>query len=319
MKKLKPPSPLALHSLRARNHFAWLHVTINFVLISSGFVFSVGLTHPALYICGQLLLALGFTQALVLLHEAGHRTLFRKRRLNNVIGILAGFVALIPFATWRPIHARHHRYTGWQDLDATTESLTPRTLSSLERAIINAAWWSSLPLFSLIYRVQNYWNIGRIRPYLGSAVQPTRLIILAAVQLGGYMALLAWWGPEESLIAIGPGLFLALAMQDILLLSQHTHMPAQVSHGRPVRAYPPMEQGRFTRSLRLPVWLSWLFLNFDAHELHHLYPAVPGYLLRRIPYSPPNEMHWLAWLREAKSMSGTHFLFGGPRLDKPQP
>ena len=79
---------------------------------------------------------------------------------------------------------------------------------------------------------------------------------------------------------------------------------------RDVRPFPPIEQGPFTRSLRLPAWLSYLLLHFDAHELHHLYPAVPGYLLRRISYPAPNEEVWWTWIQNVKQMSGTGFLFG---------
>ena len=60
----------------------------------------------------QLLLALAFVHAFVLLHEAGHHTLFRCRRGNGISGRLAGFVTIIPFRAWQPIHAQHHRYTG---------------------------------------------------------------------------------------------------------------------------------------------------------------------------------------------------------------
>jgi acyl-lipid omega-6 desaturase (Delta-12 desaturase) len=312
---MMPPTSSELRSLRPRNGPAWLHVAINLLLIGGGLGLSLRFAHPAVYLGGQALLALGFIQALVLLHEAGHRTLFRQRPLNDAIGVLAGFLALIPYASWRPIHARHHRFTGWQDLDATTESLAPRPLSRWERAVIDGAWRSGLPVFSVIYRVQNYWRIGRIRPFLGPAVWPSRLKIFAGLQLLTYVMLMIGWGVRESLALVGPGLLLALAFQDMLLLSQHTHMPTHLSHGRAVRPFPPLEQGPFTRSLRLPAWLSWLLLHFDAHELHHLYPAVPGYLLRRIPYSPPNEVHWLTWLRQAKAMSGSRFLFGGPHLE----
>lgn len=292
-----------------------MHVAVNLALLCAGLRLSSGVDGLAAYVGGQLLLALGFTQALVMLHEAGHRTLFRQRGLNSAIGILAGFVALIPYASWRPVHARHHRYTGWQDLDATTESLAPRSLSKWERSVIDAAWRSGLPLFSVLYRAQNYWRIGRIRPFLGPAVRISRLRWAAGLQFLAYALLLAGLGAMQSLVLLGPGLLLALAFQDILLLSQHTHMPTHLSQGRAVRPFPPLEQGPFTRSLRLPAWLSWLLLHFDAHELHHLYPAVPGYLLRRIPYAPPNEVHWWPWLRQAKAMSGCDFLFGGPHLE----
>jgi omega-6 fatty acid desaturase (delta-12 desaturase) len=314
---MKPPDPseLIISRLRPHNGRAALHVAVNLLLVGGGLGLSVGVAHPGAYLAGQLILALGFTKALVLLHEAGHRTLFQRRRLNDAIGVLAGFLALIPYASWRPIHARHHRYTGWQDLDATTESLAPRPLSRWERAVIDGAWRSWLPLFSVLYRVQNYWNVPRIQPFLSKAALASRLYEAAGIQLLGYVALIVWCGVLESLVRVGPALLLALAFQDILLLSQHTHMPTHLSHGHAVRLFRPLEQGPFTRSLRLPVWLSWLLLHFDAHELHHLYPAVPGYLLRRIAVSAPNEVHWLTWLREAKAMSGSHFLFCGPHLE----
>ena len=59
-------------------------------------------------------------------------------------------------------------------------------------------------------------------------------------------------------------------------------MPQNVSHGAAVRPFPAIEQEPFTRSLRLPRVASALLLHFDAHELHHMYPFVPGYHLRRI-------------------------------------
>ena len=52
----------------------------------------------------------------------------------------------------------------------------------------------------------------------------------------------------------------------------------------------PAEQEVFTRSLRFPGWLSTALLGIDAHELHHMYPRVPGYRLRQIRYATQNEM-----------------------------
>lgn len=262
------------------------------------------------YIVSQLLLALAFTQAFVLLHEAGHRSLFRQAWLNVITGQLAGFLALIPYAAWRPIHARHHRYTGWQDLDATTATLLPRPLARWERTAVNLAWRTYLPLFSILYRLQNYWHLPRVMRYLGAACRPLPMILNMIALLTLYGCALVWIGAPQLAYMIGPGLMLALMSQDILLLSQHTHMPAHISSGAAVRPFTPMQQGEFTRSLRLPRVLSWLWLHVDAHELHHLYPALPGYLLRRIPFRPDNEVHWWVWLRAVKRLSGTEFLFG---------
>ncbi len=289
------------------------HIGVQALLLGAGSLFAMSggwLTYAA----GQLLLALGFLHAFVLLHEAGHQTLLPHRAANRIVGHLAGFVALIPFVPWQHVHARHHRWTGWQDLDATTASLVPRRLRPFERLAVNLAWRSGLPLFSLVYRVQNYWNLPRIAHFVHerSILGGMRRNLLAAGAAYAALAVLA--GPLELALLFGPALLLSSMAQDLLLLSQHTHMPLKLSGGTSVRAFRPQEQGPFTRSLRLPRWLSLLLLHFDAHEAHHRWPRVPGYRLRRIAWQAPNEVHWLAWIRAAKRLSGEDFLFRN-RLD----
>ena len=66
-------------------------------------------------------------QWFAVLHECGHRTMFRARRFNTLAGVVAGFLTMIPYRSWVRVHGRHHKWTGWQDLDPTTESLVPQT------------------------------------------------------------------------------------------------------------------------------------------------------------------------------------------------
>jgi omega-6 fatty acid desaturase (delta-12 desaturase) len=306
------PHASRFRHLNSIDHMGWLHLGSNIAFIGVGIALSASGGGVITYISGQLLLAVGFAQSFVVIHEAGHRTMFHSRRLNDAVGVVAGFLALIPYATWQPVHNRHHRYTGWQDLDATTESLTPRQLSGFEKAAVNIAWRFWLPLFSIIYRIQNYWRVSRIAPFLPEKVDQRWLRLVILLQLAGYGVLIWFVGFGHLMFLVGPGLFLSLMGQDLLILSQHTGMPTNLAEGHHVDPFPPSEQEEFTRSIRLPAWLSWLLLHFDAHELHHLYPAVPGYRLRQIDYEPPNEVDMIAWVREVKALSGTEFLFGGP-------
>lgn len=256
----------------------------------------------------QIIFAFAFVQWFVLLHEAGHHTLFRQRGLNRLAGHIAALFALIPYESWQRIHARHHRWTGWQDLDATTAALVPRRLKVFERVVVNIAWKTYLPLFSVLYRIQNYWHLSRLRRYVSREVwrgMARNAVVLACI----YVALSLYFGIATIAIFCGPGLFLSLMIQDLLLLSQHTHLPQGLSGQRTVQPYTPFEQEVFTRSLRLPGWLSWSILHFDAHELHHMYVSVPGYCLREIAYHPINEVHWWTWLRGVKRLRGDVFLF----------
>ena len=259
------------------------------------------------WMAGQALLAIALLQWFILLHEAGHLTLFRSRALNLAAGHVAGFLALIPFESWRRVHGLHHLWTGWQDLDPTTAALVPRPLGRVERVLVDWAWRLWLPLFSIVYRLNNYWHLPRLRRLLGPR---PGIAVNAGALLVAYGLLVAWLGPLEVLKASGAGIFLTLVLQDPLLLSQHTHLPQNLSQGRAVAPLRPAEQERHTRSLRFPRWFAQgVLFNFDAHELHHGHVAVPGYRLRELPHAQRNEVDWWTWLRAAKRLPGSVFLF----------
>ncbi len=259
---------------------------------------------------GQAMLSGAFLQWFALLHECGHGTLFRTRRLNDVVGSVAGFFALIPFRCWKPIHARHHKWTGWQDLDPTTAALVPRPLGRAERFAVNVCWRYWIPIFSVLYRAGNFWNLVRLFRLTGPQPGPARAMAVEAAALAaGYAAVVAALGPAPFVRAAGLALLLSLALEDVILLSQHTHMPMGLSRGREVQPHGALDQGSFTRSLRFPAWLSTMLLHFDAHELHHLYPAIPGYRLPKIRRAAGNEVGWREWVPAARAVPGEVFLF----------
>lgn len=297
MALLRPSLPLAL-----------AHCAASLGAFVVGIALSAGGVGWA-WLAGQVLLGFGFLHAFILLHEAGHGTLFGKRRLDLVAGHVAGLLTLLPFWSWQRIHFRHHRFTGWQDLDATTAALVPRPLRRWERIVVDVAWATWVPLFALSYRIQNYWNVPRIAGYVSGPRDLRRIRWNVVILLLVYLAAIAVVGPGRVVELCGLGFLLSLVGQESLILSQHTHVPQRLSEGPEARPFPPEEQEQFTRSLRLPPWLSTLLLHFDAHELHHLYPQVPGYRLRRIDYLPAHEVGWLTWIRAARGMSGTSFLF----------
>jgi acyl-lipid omega-6 desaturase (Delta-12 desaturase) len=258
---------------------------------------------------GQVLLAATLVQWFAILHECGHRTLFRGRRLNAAAGVTAGFMTMIPYRSWVRVHGRHHKWTGWQDLDPTTESLVPRELSPFQSALVNACWRFWIPLFSVMYRIDNYWKLSRLERLFPRREDRDAMRYNVWIQIVTYAAVVWLVGPPLLLQAIGLGVVLSLVVEDLLLLSQHTHVPQHLSEGKAVTPVPALEQEAFTRSLRLPALASAFLLHFDAHELHHMYPFVPGYHLRRIPYQPSNEVGWWDWVRASKRLRGVVLLF----------
>jgi fatty acid desaturase len=280
---------------------------------------SIGITVGAIWLslqasiwwwaAGQILLALALVQWFAVLHECGHETLFRGKRANSIVGQVAGFFAIIPYYNWKRVHARHHKWTGWQDVDPTTAALVPRKLQTVERILVNVCWKFWIPLFSVLYRVNNFWNWPRLRALFEKYEDRQRLATSSIALLLMYVVVFAVAGPGVVFRAAGVALLLALIAEDLLLLSQHTHIPQQLSNGEPVRPFPTIEQEVFTRSLVFPRWLSAALLHIDAHELHHMYPFVPGYRLGGVKYDTENEIGLWAWIRGARAMPGELFLF----------
>ena len=262
-----------------------------------------------LWAAGQALLGLMLVQWFVILHECGHDTLFQTRRYHRAAGRLAAFFSLIPYHAWTRVHGRHHKWTGWQDLDPTTSSLVPRPLGRLERAIVNACWRYWIPLFSIQYRIRNYWHVARLLRMFPKEADRRAILADTLGLLAVYSAIVAVAGPVLVLRITAVAILFSLALEDLLLLSQHTHVPQKLSGGSAVRPFPAVEQEPFTRSLRLPAAVSAFILHFDAHELHHMYPFVPGYHLHKVRYATENEIGWWHWVRGAKQIPGDVLLF----------
>src|ERR1043165_9677088 len=143
-----PPSPADITHLRASDGAAALVLSSATALTGAGILISW--RGPVLlWAIGQGLLGLAEVQWFSLLHECGHETLFRSKWLNAPVGRVAAFFSLIPFLVWKRVHARHHKWTGWQDVDPTTQTLVPRDLKSAEGGLVKACWGYWFPLFSV--------------------------------------------------------------------------------------------------------------------------------------------------------------------------
>ena len=264
---------------------------------------------PFAWATGQAVLAVSLVEWFVILHECGHHTLFRVRALNAIVGHIAGFFALIPFGMWVQVHRGHHKWTGWQDLDPTTAALAPRERSHLVRRIVSVCWKYWLPLFSTIYRLGNFWSPARLAR-LESAHGTRARVVGGLVAVAAIYAAIVWWlGAAMTLRIGGVATLIAFAIEDVLIISQHTHVPMELSEGRRVMPHRALDQAQYTRSLRLPAPVSRALLHFDAHELHHMYPFVPGYRLRDIAFEPAHEVAWWRWVRAARACPGDRLLF----------
>ncbi len=295
--------------LRPTNGLGALHAFGAFLVTVLALTLSMA-ESLGIWFVGQLVFAVAFVKWFTLLHEAGHHTLFASRTWNTVLGRCASVVAVLPYSSWKAIHRLHHKWAGWQDKDPTTTSLVPRRLGTLERAVIRLAWVCWLPLFSVLYRVQSFWHLPRLFRLFGDTRTRRVFVMDVLGLLILYGVCVVFVGPGQLLHLVGFGYFLGFAWMDVIMLSQHTHIPLKLANGADVKPIPAAEQAPYTRSLWFAPWFSIGVLSgFDAHELHHVYPFVPGPRLREIPWTPPNEVPGWAWTRAAKAVPADIFLF----------
>jgi acyl-lipid omega-6 desaturase (Delta-12 desaturase) len=303
-----PPSSAAMGQLRSSNWAGCVLLSSAMLLTVVGVALSLQ-PNRLVWLLGQVVFAVTMLQWFALLHECGHGTLFRSKALHAPVGRVAAFFSFIPFYCWKRVHGRHHKWTGWQDLDPTTAALVPRPLGRGERALMNVCWRYWIPLFATLYRINNFWHLSRLRSLFPKREDRRLMTISIITFLLAYVAVAIIVGPWTLLRVTGLASVLAFIVEDLLILSQHTHVPQNLSQGKPVPPFPAVEQDVFTRSLILPSWISALLLHIDAHELHHMYPFVPGYRLRDISYDTQNEIDWWRWVRGARALPGETLMF----------
>src|SRR5262245_51749813 len=304
----RPPKPAELMDLRPDDRRALTILAAAVLFTTAGVILSIT-GGWVVWTAGQLVLAFALVQWFALLHECGHETLFSRRRWHAPVGQVAAFFALIPYHCWTRVHRRHHKWTGWQDLDPTTAALAPRERGRIELTLVNLCWRCWVPIFAVVYRLSNYWNLPRLWAMFPQRRDRQAILRDSLWLAAAYAALVLAAGPAQVLRIAGLALLVAFTLEELLILSQHTHVPQGISGGAAVEAYASIEQEPFTRSLRLPGWISTLVLPLDAHELHHMYPFVPGYHLRRIPYQPEHEVGWWTWVVRARRLRGDVLLY----------
>jgi acyl-lipid omega-6 desaturase (Delta-12 desaturase) len=276
---------------------------VSYARIAHGWGWSVA------WLLSQLLLGLLFFQWFVLMHGCGHRALFASRRLNDVFGHLASVFCLVPYSSWRYIHAQHHRWVGWMDKDPTTRGLARQKPPLRVQQLLNFCWKFWIPIFSLVFGISVFWNLRHVARVAPSPRQRRRALISVLFVATVYAVVIALAGVR--FFEVWAAAFLCyVIIGDPILLSQHVHLPLLKSHGASVSPFAPQDQDQFTRTIVMPPWAAkWVVLQFTTHGAHHAYPHVAHYDIDRIPFTSMHAISWHRWLRAAKRVPAVRLLY----------
>ena len=227
-----------------------------------------GLSAPLvlpLGLLGLLLLGWGLAFAFCAMHEAGHRTAFASRALNDTVAWWAGLLSFYNADFYRRYHQWHHRYTHLVGLDPELEDSPPTTKVAYLLELSAVPWW--------IGKVRGHWAGLRgdfsARPYIpADAVPAVRRSLGLQFAIYGLLALVSLIGANGFLfwywllpLAVGQPLL------RFVLLAEHGGCPF-VADGL-----------RNTRTTHTLLPLRRLMWNMPFHAEHHLYPSLPFHAL----------------------------------------
>jgi len=260
-----------------------------------------------------LLIGLFVLRAFVLMHECGHRSLFRGVRLNAAFGFTFGVLTGMPQYVWSRRHDFHHATNGdWEKYRgalntfsvAEYEALTEGQRRSYRRS--RSIWLAPVAGFVyLIFNPRFTWlkgNIGllghliaakRSRP--GSSIRE----LAAGYKSGQWESWEAWrhmsWNNLAVLSlwalmswAVGPLLFFPVYVLSVSLAGAGGLVLFTVQHNFN-HSYASATRGwdydaaalHGTSFLILPRWLNWMTANIGYHHVHHLSARIPNYCLVR--------------------------------------
>lgn len=250
---------------------AWRLFLANWLSIIAIFAVVGAYPNTLTILLAMLLLAGRQLGLSVLMHEAGHRSLFRTQWLNDVVGQWFGALPVFSdLPSYARGHLEHHRKAGsHDDPDLPNYEAYPISRESFRRKITrDLTGQTGIKLLTYIARGASG-AIGREKR--DSALPFLQMILVQVIMF----AVLAFFGIGWAyLIWLGAFLTTFMLVIRIRQVAEHAAVPD---------LYDP-DPRLNTRTVEAPFWQRWLMApnGVNFHMEHHFMASVPCYRLKAL-------------------------------------
>jgi fatty acid desaturase len=269
----KPLTPAMLRELSERSDLRGAVRTISHygaIVVVGILIWRVSSSYGLLWAVPLMLLQAYFMAFLFMpMHETAHKTAFRSRALNLVVGHLSAFMIAHRYEYYCLFHWDHHRYT--QDPDKDPELVVGLKPSSDTQLAI--AYSGLLQVAGREWLMLRHAFTGKVAlPWIP---ENKRHIVVreARLYVAGYVVLLLASLALHTAILFWVWIVPLLAGQFILrpyLYAEHTGCD---------RTRSAFQNTRTTYTGMVMKWFAW---NMPYHVEHHAYPSIPFHALPKL-------------------------------------
>ena len=263
--------PPALRARIAELHHlsVWTWLKIPFMFGIWGATALVAVHNESLWIRIPCWILIGFTlHGLgVFMHEGAHGSLFRRSRLDRVVGFLCGLPIFFSCTCYRATHLLHHQH---ENTAKDPDNLYATVPVPLLRWLIYFGWFAfGMPIYILIITVSGPFRASGIREKVACVAET-----LAIIAFDGTLFYLASRFGFLPVLVNGWlfGILFAMVIANFRGLAEHT----QLRHKQPPDPF------RSTRTTPSNALISFFFNNQNYHLEHHLFTGVPWNNLPRV-------------------------------------
>ena len=257
---------------KTADHVAWRHMFMRFLFNIFLVFLIIYMSHHGFYLGMMLVWAVYATQfhfwgSAGIGHELLHRRVFSSKLLNNIFYSMCSSLTWGNPAMFRDTHMLHHRDTfSIEDVEARSVKnwSTPCVLEYLLidfRTMFRRLYYVTINSFgyypNLTHLSHEYARSARITLVLNLALYLTFFLLVGDVIV-------------TALLFISP--FSCSLLNKILAKAQHHELEEYKDEGAL----------KFSRTLILPKFLSFLYANMNFHAEHHFAPSVPFYNLAEL-------------------------------------
>lgn len=237
------------------------------------FAWNSWLIWPAMFVQGVILVHFFSLQ-----HECVHYTVFRTRRLNDIVGQVCGLIIILPHRFFRYEHCDHHTYTQVNGEDPEMIPM-PKTLREYLLYLSALPYWRTK--FTELFRHASGHLSETEKTFIpkvehAAVYRDARMMLALYVGIFVVMAITGWWGLVWYWII---PLFLGEPVMRFVRMTEHV--------GRPT--VPQMHENTRTNLVSAP----WRFLcwNMNYHAEHHYVASVPYHALPALHEKLKDHIH----------------------------